>query len=376
MLKIVADDKIPFLQGALEHVAQVVYLPGNKISRDHLNDADALIVRTRTKCDETLLKGTPVKMIASATIGFDHIDTNYCEASGIRWVNAPGCNSGSVNQYISSALAEIICAGKKSFGDIVLGIIGVGNVGSKVASLAKTLGMKTLLNDPPRERNEGTCAFADLETLVSQSDIISLHVPLSNAGIDKTFHFADDNFFSGMKPAAWFINTSRGEVVQTRALINALESSHLSGAVIDVWEDEPKINHKLLKLAHIATPHIAGYSADGKANGTAMAVQAISGFFGLGMDAWRPQNIPQALKYRMELNCRAKSKVDIFYELSNFAYNIRIDSENLKSSPETFEKQRENYPIRREPDKLFIRYSGQDKCGELIRSLGYQVSNL
>jgi erythronate-4-phosphate dehydrogenase len=373
MLKIVADNKIPFLKGALEKVAQVVYLSGNAISRDHLIEADALIVRTRTKCDKVLLEGTSVKLIASATIGFDHIDINYCEAKGIKWTNAPGCNSGSVKQYIASAISEIIRTEKKSFEDLTLGVIGVGNVGLKVAGLGKVLGIRTLLNDPPRERKEGKGAFTDIETIVSQSDIITMHVPLSFDGIDKTFHLADGNFFYGMKRGAWFINTSRGEVAETQALINVLESGQLSGVVIDVWENEPDIDPKLLKLANIATPHISGYSADGKANGTAMSVQAISRFFGLGMDKWRPDNIPHALKNNLDINCKSKSKEELFCELSTFAYNIKSDSDELKKSPETFELQRETYPIRREPENLTVQIKGEESCTELIRNLGYQV---
>jgi erythronate-4-phosphate dehydrogenase len=375
MLKIVADSKIPFLEGALEKVAKVIYLPGNKISREDLIDADALIVRTRTKCNEAVLKGTSVKFIASATIGFDHIDTNFCEANGIKWTNAPGCNSGSVKQYVASSLAEIINIEKKSFEDITLGIIGVGNVGSKIADMAKTLGIKSLLNDSPRERFEGKSGFTDIETLIAQSDIITMHVPLSYQGIDKTFHMANGDFFSKMKRGAWFINTSRGEVMETQTLITALEIKNIAGAVIDVWENEPNIDLKLLKLAHIATPHIAGYSADGKANGTAMSVQAISRFFNLGMDNWQPTNVPQAHENLLQFNCKEKSKEKIFYELSNFAYNIQLDSDKLKKLPETFELQRENYPIRREPENLKVEISKDEPYGELIRNLGYQIKN-
>jgi erythronate-4-phosphate dehydrogenase len=372
MLKIIADSKIPFLEGALEKVAKVIYLPGSKISREDLVDADALIVRTRTRCDEALLKGTSIKIIASATIGYDHIDRNYCEANGIKWTNAPGCNSGSVKQYIASALSEIISLEKKSFEDITIGIIGVGNVGSKVTDMTKALGLKTLLNDPPRERSEGKGDFPDIETLIAQSDIITMHVPLSHQGIDKTFHLANADLFAKMKRGAWFINTSRGEVMETQSLLNALESKYLGGAVIDVWENEPNINLKLLELAHVATPHIAGYSADGKANGTAMSVQAISKFFDLGMDSWQPSNVPQAKQSSLTINCMDKSKEQIFIELSNFAYNIQMDSVKLKKSPETFELQRENYPIRREPENLeIIAKDASTPLKDMIQGLGF-----
>jgi erythronate-4-phosphate dehydrogenase len=321
-----------------------------------------------------LLHGTSVKFIASATIGYDHIDTAYCDAHGIRWTNAPGCNSSSVKQYVASALAEIISIENKTFKDITLGIIGVGSVGSKVAAMAKTLGIKTLLNDPPRERKEGKGNFTDIETLIAQSDIITMHVPLSHQGIDKTFHLANADFFTKTKHGAWLINTSRGEVAETQSLIYALESKHLGGAVIDVWENEPNINLKLLELAHIATPHIAGYSADGKANGTAMSVQAISKFFDLGMDNWHPNNVPQAMQGSSTINCKDKSKEQIFSELSNFAYNILLDSDKLKKLPETFEQQRETYPIRREPENLeIIATDASTPQKGAIQSLGYRL---
>jgi erythronate-4-phosphate dehydrogenase len=374
MLKIVTDNKIPFLEGAFKQKANIVSLPGNKITREHLVDTDALIIRTRTKCNRELLHGTSVKFIASATIGYDHIDAAYCDAHGIKWTNAPGCNSGSVKQYIASALAEIIRIEKKSFKDITLGVIGVGNVGSKVAAMAKTLGVKTLLNDPPRERIEGKSDFTDIETLIAQSDIITMHVPLSHQGIDKTFHLANADFFTKTKHGAWLINTSRGEVAETQSLIYALESKHLGGAVIDVWENEPNINLKLLELAHIATPHIAGYSADGKANGTAMSVQAISKYFNLGMDNWQPANVPQAKQSSLTINCNDKSKEQIFSELSAFAYNIMLDSEKLKKLPQTFEQQRETYPIRREPENLkIIARSVSSPQKVLIQNLGYRL---
>lgn len=374
MLRIVADSKIPYLAGALDHVAQVGYVPGAQISKEEIASADALIIRTRTKCNRELLHGTSVKFIASATIGYDHIDTAYCDAQGIKWTNAPGCNSGSVKQYIASALAEIVSIEKKTFKDITLGIIGVGNVGSKVAAMAKTLGMKTLLNDPPRERNESKGDFTDIETLIAQSDIITIHVPLSHQGINKTFHLANSDFFAKMKRGAWFINTSRGEVMETQSLIRALESKHLGGAAIDVWENEPNINLRLLELAHIATPHIAGYSADGKAKGTAMSVQAISKFFNLGMDSWHPNNIPQAPVNNLDIDCSLKSTEQIFSELSTFAYDILADSYKLKKLPETFEQQRETYPIRREPENLEISARSISPPIEvLIQNLGYKL---
>jgi erythronate-4-phosphate dehydrogenase len=375
MIKVVADNKIPFLEGALEKVAKVIYLPGSKISREHLLDADVLIVRTRTRCNEALLQGSNIKFIATATIGYDHIDTQWCEANGITWTNAPGCNSGSVRQYIASALSYILQKEKKKFKEITLGIIGAGNVGSKVQKMARTLGMRVLVNDPPRERNEGKGEFCNIEKLLEESDIITVHVPLNRSGQDKTFHMADDVFFSRMKKGAWFINSSRGEVMQTETVKSAIHSSQLAGVVLDVWENEPDADAELVSMADIATPHIAGYSTDGKANGTAMSVQAISRFFGLGMDDWYPTDVPEAKKNVLEMSCEGKTIEDIFAEVSMFAYDIRADSGLLKSSLATFEEQRGSYPIRREPHALRVRlFNADEKHRDLLRELGYKVS--
>ena len=215
MLRIIADNKIPFLQGALEPYAEVVYMPGSEIEQKHLVKADALLIRTRTKCSEKLLKATAVKFIATATIGFDHIDSAYCESRNIQWTNAPGCNASSVQQYIASLLIHLSRKYEWLLQDKVLGIIGVGHVGSKIEKLAFTIGMKVLLNDPPRERAEGKSNFAALDQVLAESDIVSLHVPLNYKGIDKTFHLASRRFFEKMKQREWFINAARGEVTET-----------------------------------------------------------------------------------------------------------------------------------------------------------------
>lgn len=211
-MKIVADDKIPFLKGALEPYAEVVYISGKQINREILKDADALLIRTRTKCSENLLEGTAVRFIGTATIGFDHIDTHYCNKNGITWTNAPGCNSTSVQQYIAAALLKLSYECHFNLKDKTLGIIGVGNVGSKVEMFARSIGMNVLLNDPPRARVEGKKNFHSLNTVLAESDIVTVHVPLYVVGEDYTYHLFNEESFRKFKKGAWFINTSRGEV--------------------------------------------------------------------------------------------------------------------------------------------------------------------
>lgn len=372
MLKIVADHKIPFLQGALEPFAKVEYLPGASISRHHLLGADAIVVRTRTQCNAGLLEGTKVRFIASATIGHDHIDKDYCIQKNISCVNAPGCNADSVVQYMASALAMILRQTGKSFKEITIGIVGAGNVGHRFAKLCSTLGISTLINDPPREIREGSSGFTSLENVLKNADIISFHVPLTRLGPFKTLHMANADFLSKIRQGAWLINTSRGEVVQTDALKNALQNGVLTGAILDVWEDEPSIDLQLLQMVYIATPHIAGYSADGKANGTTMSVQAISRFFNLGIDQWRPDFIP-ASPGGIITPGPYNSLEELFCDISLKAYDIHNDHCRLMAHAHLFEKLREDYPIRREAPALTVDGTMlTEEAKGLVAKLGYK----
>ena len=360
MLKIVADDKIPFLQGILEPFAQVVYLPGGKISREDLLDADALLTRTRTKCTAELLDGTAVKFIASATIGYDHIDTQYCDAKGIRWTNAPGCNSESVAQYITSLLLNQAFRSKCPLDGLTLGVIGVGNVGSKVARNARMLGMRVLLNDPPRARREGPGGFTEAEEICRQADFITCHVPLNREGVDNTFHYADEEFFSRLERRPFFINSSRGEVCDNRALKRVLQEGKLAGAALDVWENEPDIDLELLSLLDFATPHIAGYSADGKANGTAMSVLALVKFFEMEKEfepsvLLRPPLPQQRTVDLMPYVHAGADKTELLYRAVTASYDIVSDDRRLRGAPADFEKQRGAYPLRREFDSYQVK---------------------
>jgi erythronate-4-phosphate dehydrogenase len=237
MIRIVADDKIPFLKGSLDDLAEVIYLPGKEIDNTILKNADALLTRTRTKCNESLLKGTQVRFIGTATIGYDHIDTEYCNKNKIYWTNAPGCNSSSVQQYIATALLKIAAEFNFNLKDKTLGIVGVGNVGSKVERFARSIGMNVLLCDPPRARKEGSGIFVKLADILMESDIITVHVPLNLAGEDKTYHVFNEKSFDKMKQGTWLLNSSRGEVVETASLKKALKSGKLGGSVLDVWEN-------------------------------------------------------------------------------------------------------------------------------------------
>jgi erythronate-4-phosphate dehydrogenase len=373
-IKIVADNKIPFLKGVLDQVADMVYLPGGDISTSDVREADALITRTRTCCDASLLDGSGVKFIATATIGFDHIDTEYCERKGIGWTNAPGCNSCSVEQYILSVLLNIASQEGFDLSSKTLGIVGVGHVGSKVEKIARVLGMQVLLNDPPRARAEGPHSFVDLAQILQEADIITLHVPLNLSGEDKTYHLAGNDFFRHVAKKGVFINSSRGGVVDSGALKAALMNHKLAGAVLDVWEGEPGIDLEFLDMARIATTHIAGYSTDGKAKGTSMSVQAISRFFGLGFDDWYPDKLPGPEHPEITLDGTGLDRQEMLLDVVNRSYNVMEDDRRLRESPERFEELRGSYPIRREAGAFRVKIiNDQAGAGAILEKLGYQV---
>ncbi len=374
-MKIVADNNIPYLKGVLEPFTDVEYIEGKKISHEHLIDADALITRTRTTCNEKLLKGTKVKFIATATIGFDHIDTDWCENNGIIWTNAPGCNAGSVYQYVASSLVAISKKYGLNFEDRSLGIIGVGNVGRKIVKLGEWLGMRVLLCDPPKSRIEGNCGYVSFEGILRESDIISCHVPLNMSGQDKTYHLFDEMVFQILNAGTILINTSRGEVVDNAALKNALKSGQkLCASILDVWENEPHIDKGLVDHLDIATPHIAGYSADGKANATAMVVQSLSKFFNIPLSGWIPENLPVPDCTELTIDCNGKSYQDILSEAIEFSYQITEDDKRLRSSLNEFEFQRSNYPLRREFKTYTIHLqNGTNEVWKSLTGLGFNV---
>lgn len=357
-MKIIIDDKIPFMRGQAERLGTAVYLPGAAITADDVRDADALIVRTRTRCDEALLKGSRVKFIATATIGFDHIDTAWLAKNGIGWTNCPGCNAGSVAQYVESALLLLARAGCIRL-DVAttLAVVGVGHAGTQVALMAKRLGLNLLLCDPLRLQGSGgveegsaaaggiadAACCATLDDVCRQADIITFHTPLTRQGLHATFHLASADFFSRLQRRPVVINSSRGEVVDTSALLGALRGGIVREAVVDTWENEPDISRELLDRAFLATPHIAGYSADGKANGTRMSLEAVARFFGVDclFDVEAPA-VPPTFRYYPEAPDDAAANPSLAL------YDPRRDSDALKADPVTFERLRGNYPLRRE----------------------------
>jgi erythronate-4-phosphate dehydrogenase len=373
-MKIIIDDKIPYIRGAFDGVAEVIYLPGSKTTPEVVKDADAIVTRTRTICNEKLLAGSSVKFIATATIGYDHIDTDYCDAAGIKWTNAPGCNSKSVEQYIASTLMVLAERKKLQLKDLCIGVVGVGNVGSKVARICKLFGMKVLLNDPPRERAEDSATFVNLKQVMDEADIITLHVPLNLKGEDSTMHLGDDTFFSELKKKPILINSCRGEVVDTIAVKNSLKRDQISGFICDCWENEPDIDLELLTLTELATPHIAGYSKDGKATGTLMSVHAISQFFGLGLENWQPSGVEQPANPVFVLDGAGLNEQQIISKAVLHTYDIRNDDQDFRKNTAQFEQLRGDYPIRREfPAFTIVPKNVSEGTLEILKKMGFSV---
>lgn len=344
-MRVIIDDKIPYIQEAIKAITDdVVYIPGKDFTAELVRDADALIIRTRTICNRELLEGSKVQFIATATIGYDHIDTQYCQEAGITWTNAPGCNSNSVAEYIESCLTLLQRDHQLLLGGLKIGIVGVGNVGSLVSQKSQTFGMVVLENDPPRAAKEGHEKFESLQQIAEECDIISFHTPLNMDGEYKTYHLADETFFHSLKKKPIIINTSRGEVVDTEALLAAMDKGLVSDVIIDVWENEPNINLELLERAYIATPHIAGYSADGKANATRMALEGLCKHF----------NIDTKINIKpSRLRITAKLLFNNYNDITLAAYNPMRDTKWLKKDPEEFEEFRNNYPLRREVEVYY-----------------------
>ena len=284
-MKILADSNILFVREAFAQFGNLTTMDGRAISRDKLKGEDALLVRSVTGVNAELLKGTGVKFVASATSGTDHVDMRYCADNHIGFAYAPGSNANSVAEYVVAALLNCAAAKNVRLKDLTLGIVGAGNIGSRVFTLARAFGMRCLLNDPPKKALTGSEIYLPLETVLAESDIVTLHVPLAASGSNATLRMVNSGFVRSMKKGAFLINTSRGNVIDEAALIK--NRGRLGSVVLDVWQNEPAPDPATVALCDVATPHIAGYSYDGKVRGTEMICAAAGSFFSME-NTWRP----------------------------------------------------------------------------------------
>jgi len=346
-MKVIVDDKIPYIREAAARLFdEVVYLPGAEFGKStELRDADALIIRTRTKCTRQLLEGTNVRFIATATIGFDHINVDDVKALGIEWTNCPGCNASSVGQYVRNCLILTSAQSGKSMADYCVGIVGYGHVGREVYKALETMGCRILVNDPPLEAQGGAdVPLVSLSQLARDCNVITFHTPLTREGECPTFHMAGAEFFKSLQSKPIIINAARGGVVDEVAMLEAKAAGLTSNLIIDTWEHEPDIDDRLLNEALIATPHIAGYSADGKSNATRMALRATCAYFNIGIEdeaAFLQQTAPPLLPASL------LPTGDMLRD-HLLLYNPLEDTKRLRQAPALFEYQRGNYPLRRE----------------------------
>lgn len=379
-MKIVIDENVLLGKETFSLIGEVTSVPGRAITPEAIKNADILVVRSVTKVDEELLLNSNIKFVGSVTAGIDHVDTEYLRNRGIGFASAPGSNSNSVAEYVTSALLLLDRKGKISLDKLSLGVVGVGNVGSKVVKKAEGLGIKVLQNDPPLFRETKDKVFRELDELMD-CDVITLHVPLYLSGVDKTLNLFDEKRMHKMKRGSVLINTSRGKVVEQFALKSALRRGHLSGAILDVWAEEPDIDKELLELVDIGTPHIAGYSYDGKVNGTKMVFDAICKFFSIDKE-WKV-NLPSSEVSYIEMTVNEHEDfAEILADVVFRVYDIKKDDVNMKKilslegkeKRDFFDGLRANYHVRREFFNTRLKLNTKnERLKNGFRALGFNV---
>ncbi|KPJ54382.1 MAG: hypothetical protein AMS16_04850 [Planctomycetes bacterium DG_58] len=381
-MKIVADENIPFVEEGFGEFGEVRLLAGRRVTRDDLSDTELLVVRSVTKVDAALLEGTAVRFVGTCTIGTDHLDLDYLRERGIVFASAPGSNATSVAEYIVAVMLQLGQRLRVRLRDMTLGIIGVGNVGSRVERRARALGMNVLLNDPPLARETGDPKYLPLENVLAASDIVTLHVPLTKDGPDPTWHMVNEEFMGKMKHGAWLFNSSRGAVHDTSVLRAARNSGEVGALYLDVWENEPDIDIELLRVTDIASPHICGYSADGKVAGVVMIHRAACKFLGVASD-WNPTaKLPKPQVPTATLADCSQHSEDVLRELVLSTYDYEGDDRRMREMIDMptaerskhFDALRKNYPCRREFANTEVRLEGKGKqLAPVMQGLGFTV---
>lgn len=380
-MKIIADANIPFVAECFSSIGDVTVVGGRQIDPDIVADVDVLLVRSITPVNADLLAGSKVRFVATATIGVDHIDADYLLQHDIGFASAPGSNANSAAEYVIAGLLEIGAKLRIDLEGKSIGIIGVGNVGSKVASKCTALGMEVRLNDPPLKRQTGDTKYRPLNELYA-CDFITCHAPLTFEGQDKTYHLADEDFFRSLKPGCVFVNASRGGVVDTCALKPAMRAEQLGAVVLDVWEGEPDIDTELLQMVDIGTPHIAGYSLDGKIAGMIMIYNAVCEHFsldpGFGIEDFLPEPAVPELTIDAALGSERQALLNAVHEV----YNIARDDAALRGILDRpaqerggiFDGLRKNYPVRREFQNTRVSVEGGGRSlASKLAGIGFNV---
>ncbi len=374
-MKIICATNMPFAEEAFRTLGLVTSLAPRAITPEQVRDADLLAIRSTTRVNQSLLEGSRVRFVGTATIGYDHMDTAYLEKAGIAWCAAPGCNANSVSEYFVAAL---LCLGRRhglTLAGKTVGIIGVGNVGRRVILKAEALGLRVLQNDPPQAAAEKSTTFHPLDEVLANSDIVTLHVPMTKSGPYPTVRMADRRFFERLKPGAIFINAARGGVIDSDALLAAMDRGSVAHAVLDTWEGEPGFRPDVLARADLGTPHIAGHSFEGKVTGTVMVYREACKFLGVE-PTWTPDALlPTPLVPEIRVAEPDRPEEAVLGDIVRQVYDIEADDWRLreladaetKRRAEGFERQRQEYPVRRE--FRFTRVVLPAKCASLERRL-------
>jgi len=379
-MKIVVDENIPFAREVFENLGEVHLVSGRAIDSKLIWDVEILVLRSITKVDADLLRGSRVKFVGTATAGTDHIDQAYLKSQNILFASAAGANADSVSEYVITALLRHAQKSGQSLKGRSLGIIGVGNIGSRLEKKASALGLEIVLNDSPLARKTGSEAYRSLKEACA-CDFISLHVPLIYEGCDATFHLFDKKLLESLNPETVLINSSRGEVINHVALLNAITSQSLAAPILDVWENEPDIMWKLIPHLEIGTPHIAGYAIDGKIKGTILIYEALCAALGT-LPALKVQPLPLLPIEQVHIDATGKNDIDILYELCTQVYDLRADHERLLAllslasdeRPSAFDRLRKEYPMRREFQSARVSLkNGTPDLIEQISGLGFRL---
>lgn len=366
---------------AFSTLGDTLVLADGAINADDVVCADGLIIRSKTEVNQGLVDGSRLRFVGTATAGTDHLDLEWLGKRGIVSTSAPGCNANSVAEYVITALLVVADRYQMNLRDMTIGIIGVGHVGSLLAEKCRLLGMNVMLNDPPRHDATRDCAFQPLEDLLTHANVISLHVPLTREGRYPTYHLADCRFFAALKQGTLFLNTSRGAVVESEALQMALERGQVTRCILDVWEAEPAPERELLRRAELITPHIAGYSLDGKLRGTEMIYQQACHFFEVEC-TWQPEHLPQPEPPLITLDARGLSRQEALCRIVRRACDIERDDRLLRealelddaAAAERFVQLRAGYPVRREFAAFSVQLeNAPDALREQVSGLGFQM---
>lgn len=379
-MNLVVDENISFAEEAFSQFGKVKLLHGRQITKNEINTADILIVRSITKVNKDLLEGTPIKFVGTATIGTDHIDLDYIKNKNIFFKDAAGCNADAVAEYVFTSISHFAFKNTYPIEDKIIGIVGIGNIGSRIAKHAENIGMSILKNDPPLERKLGKTGFSTLEKIFT-ADIVTFHVPLNLNGIDKTYHLMQEERLSRLNDGMVLINASRGQVIDNEDLVKILNRKKLY-VNLDVWENEPDINPILLNQVNLATPHIAGYSLEGKVNGTKIIYDSLCNYLNVE-PTWSPI-LPKISDNEIKIDYDGNLTTAL-YKIFNKIYPIKEDDNGLRKAVEMdnkeravyFDKLRKNYPLRREFSNYKIKVTNaDDKFVKVLSSFRFNVETI